>query len=263
MGRNQNGRVRHYYPCSAVDSDRPQDSEHPECWGHPARSPMPATPPRGAVPDNVWSQTGPNANGRTLSRVGVAGDPGVDLGPGSFQPSAQLIGLGKFGGWEQSRADEQLPVDRQLPPGPCPPVRAKAVVGEHKDIGARCSGHRSGDTSGVRGQRIGLSQCTARSANPAGRAEFGNRGAPPRQGEVRPFGEQEKRLSAGQRRGQIVNLVTGVAASGQEAQAPQLPRKVENWLAAQDGPEYDPDLQPILDREQPGHQQAIPRTAMP
>jgi hypothetical protein len=35
-----------------------------------------------------------------LTRVGVAGDPGIDLGPGSFQPRAQLIGLGKFGGWE-------------------------------------------------------------------------------------------------------------------------------------------------------------------
>ncbi|MDT5167686.1 MAG: hypothetical protein QOD02_1005 [Mycobacterium sp.] len=144
-----------------------------------------------------------------LTRVGVAGDPGIDLGPGSFQPGAQLIGLGKFGGWEQSRSDEQLPVDRQLPPGPRPPVRAKAVVGEHKDVGAGCSGHRSGGTSGVRGQRIGLSQRTACCANLAGRAEFGIRGAPPRQGEVRPLGEQEKRLPAGQRHGLLRESADG------------------------------------------------------
>jgi hypothetical protein len=111
-------------------------------------------------------KTGPKASGRTLSRVGVVGDPGVDLGPGSFQPRAQLIKLGKFGGWEQSRTDEQLPVDRQLSPEPCRPVRAKAVVGEHKDIGARCSGHRSGDTSGMRRQlhatHLGVRACGRR-----------------------------------------------------------------------------------------------------
>ena len=86
-----------------------------------------------------------------LRLVGVAGDPGVDLGPGSFQPRAQPIGLGKLGSRDQNCADEQLAVDRQLPPRPCPPVRAKAVVGEHEDIGARCSDQRSGGTSGVGG----------------------------------------------------------------------------------------------------------------
>ena len=57
----------------------------------------------------------------------MAGDPGVDLGPGSFQPRAHLIGLGKLGSRDQICADEQLPVDRQPPPGPCPPVRAKPL----------------------------------------------------------------------------------------------------------------------------------------
>ena len=45
----------------------------------------------------------------------MAGDPGIDLGPGLFQPGAQLIGLGKLGGRDQNRANEQLPLDGQLP----------------------------------------------------------------------------------------------------------------------------------------------------
>jgi hypothetical protein len=69
-----------------------------------------------------------------LTRGGVAGDPGIDLGPGSLQPRAQLIGLGKFGGWEQSHADEQLPVDRQLPPGP----RARPSGQKPLWVGDRC-----------------------------------------------------------------------------------------------------------------------------
>jgi hypothetical protein len=48
----------------------------------------------------------------TLRLVGVAGDPGVDLGPGSFQPRADLIGLGKLGSRDQTCADEKLAVDR-------------------------------------------------------------------------------------------------------------------------------------------------------
>ena len=87
--------------------------------------------------------------------VGVAGDPGIDLGPGSLQPRSHLVGVGKVGSGQQNGADEELPVGRQLPPGPCPPVRAKAVVGEHQDIGVGCSGQRSGGTAGVWGQRVG------------------------------------------------------------------------------------------------------------
>ena len=91
----------------------------------------------------------------------MAGDPGIDLGPGLFQPGAQLIGRRKLGCLDQNGADEQLPVNGKPPPGPCPPVRTKAAVGEHEDICTRCSGHCSGGTSGARGQRMRLSQRAA------------------------------------------------------------------------------------------------------
>ena len=89
--------------------------------------------------------------------AGVAGDPGIDLCPGSFQPWAQLVGLRKLRSRDEGRADKQLPVDRQLPPRPCPPVWAEAVVGEYKDIGVGRPADRSGGTAGARRQRIGAS----------------------------------------------------------------------------------------------------------
>jgi hypothetical protein len=43
--------------------------------------------------------------------VGMSGDPGIDLGPSSFEPGLQPIRRWNIGGRYQNGADEQLPVD--------------------------------------------------------------------------------------------------------------------------------------------------------
>lgn len=110
---------------------------------------------------------------------------------------------------------------------------------------------------------MGLPQRTARSAQPAGRSEFGNRFAPSRPTEIRALWEEQHRLPTDHRLGQRADLFAGAVTAAQEAKTSQFAGEVEHRLTLQNGFEHNPQLEPVFDHKQPRHQDAVSRAAMP
>jgi hypothetical protein len=100
-----------------------------------------------------------------------------------------------------------------------------------------------------------LSPGTARFAEPTRGAESDDGSAPPPPGEVPALREQQQRLPAAQGGREIVNLFAGVLVSvAQEAQATEVAREIEDGLTPKQGLEHNPQLQLVMNAEQPGHQ---------